>query len=132
MKTTLLNPEEQIQTLFKFPGVEIKNFRLGHIIFDESIDNDYDYQVIRSSSHDGTFLFTANLIAEALEPLVNRTTYCKKDLTEDQLKEVIGIDYTIGNIRLESEYGKVTVKSGEIDGVTQTVSIPVRCKYTFR
>lgn len=130
--TQLLNPIKQIPHLFKFDGYEGKDFRLGHIEYDESLDNDYDYQIIRSSSHDGTLIFTMQTIAEVLEPLVNRSTYCKKDLTEDQLKNVLEIDYTVGNIKIRKEYGKVTVPAGKISGLTETVSIPVRCKYTFK
>jgi hypothetical protein len=130
--TTLLNPEEQIPHLFKFEGVDIKNFKLGHIKYDESLDDNFDYQIIRTRSHDGTMLFTMQTIGEVLEPLVKKESYCKKDLTEDQLKDVIDIEYTVGNIKIESTHGKVNVPAGEISGITETVSIPVRCKYTFK
>jgi hypothetical protein len=131
-KVTYLNPEEQIPCLFKFEGVELKDFRLGHIKYDERLDNDYDYQIIRSSSHDSTLIYTMENISRALEPLVNKTTYCKKDLTEDQLQDILDIEYMVGNIKIESEYGTVEVPAGRISGVIETVSIPVRCKYTFK
>lgn len=131
-KTTLLNPEELIIHMFKFEGFEGSNFKLGHIYYDEKMDNDYDYQIIRQSSHDGTLIFRDQLIAKALKPLVYKETYCIKDITEEQLENVIDIEYTIGNVKLESKYGKVTVGIGGISGVTDTVSIPVRCQYTFK
>jgi hypothetical protein len=131
-KVTYLNPEEQIPRLFKFEGAELKDFRLGHIKYDERLDNDYDYQIIRSSSHDSTLIYTMENISRALEPLVNKTTYCKKDLAEDQLQDILDIEYMVGNIKIESEYGTVEVTAGRISGVIETVSIPVRCKYTFK
>lgn len=127
----LLNPITQIGNLFKVDGYEGK-VALLHIKYDAKLDDDYDYQIIRQSSHDGTLLFTTLVIEEALNPLVRMESYCAKDLTEEEIKQVQSIEYTIGNIKLESEYRRVTTGAGEIPGVTDTVSIPVRCKYTFR
>lgn len=129
-KTELLNPTEQIKRLFKVSGHE-GELKLPHIEYDSSLDVDYDYQIIRESSHDGTMLFTLKVISEALEPLVKMESYCNKDLTEEEVHKVKKIEYTVGNIKLESEYKKVNTKVGEIPVVTNTVYIPVRCKYTY-
>lgn len=131
MSKTVLNPIEQISKLFEVKGYEGKEFRLGHIKHDESINDDYSYRIIREKSHDGTFFFTELLIAEALEPLLNKGTYCRVDHTEEEMKDLKDIEYTIGDITLESEYGEVDAKAGKFPGVKQTVYIPVRCKYFF-
>jgi hypothetical protein len=128
--TVMLNPIEQIDRLFKVDGYEGK-LALSHIKYNADLDDDYDYQIIRQSSHDSTLLFTMQVIGEALKPLVRMESYYAKDLTDEEIKQVQSIEYTVGNIKLESEYGKVKTRVGEIPGVTDTVSIPVRCKYTF-
>lgn len=127
---TVLNPEEMINELFKFDGVEVK-YRFGHIHYDKSLNEDFDYQIIRELSHDGTEVFTRLVIGEALKPLVDRTTYCKKDVSEDRLSSIKEIDYTIGDIRIEKTYGSIELSTGKIHGVTDKVSIPVRCRYQF-
>lgn len=114
----LLNPIEQIRELFEFDGHKLKdNLVLSHIKYDPKLDNDFDYQIIRQRSHDGTLLFTRKVISEALTPLVNMETYCKKDLIEEETKNVESIIYTIGNVKLESEYDNVNSSAGEIPGV---------------
>jgi hypothetical protein len=127
---TLLNPEEMINELFKFDGFEGK-YRLGHIKYDKSLNKDFDYQIIIELSHDGTVLFTYQVVREALKPLVNRTIYCKKDVSEDIVDSIKDIEYTIGDIKIEKTYGMINSKAGSIRGVTDKVSIPVRCKYEF-
>lgn len=127
----LLNPITQIDNLFKVDGYEGKLI-FSHIKYDEKLNNDYDYQIIRQSSHDGTFLFTSQVVGDALNPLVRMESYCAKDLTEEEIKQVQSIEYTVGDVKLETEYRRVITGAGEIPGVTDTVSIPVRCKYTFR
>lgn len=122
-KVEFLNPEEYICGLFKFEGFEGNKFRLGHITHDKSINEDYDYQIIRELSHDGTLLFTQRVIGETLETLVNKRTYCTKDIDEEQAGKLVDIEYLVGDIRLESEYSGSRLKN--------KVYIPVRCKYTF-
>ena len=130
-KRTLLNPIKLIPKLFKIDEHDAIDYTLGHIHYDESLDDDYDYRIIRQSTHDGTHLFTLMLIGEALEPLVKKGTYCRNDLTEDQAKSLVDIEYTIGNIELETVYGTMQKLDGEILGVTDIVTIPVRCHYVF-
>jgi len=134
-KVTYLNPLEMINNYFQSGILSVdgitppelpKSIRLGHINFDINIIP--EYHIIRESTHDGTMLFTSQLIAEVLEPLVNRQGYCKASAPED-LSTIKEINYIIGEIELKSNYGMKDLKYGKYPGVTNVVSIPVRCEY---
>jgi hypothetical protein len=130
IKEQIINPLEMISNILVANGYP-ENLRVGHITYDNNVNSDYDYQMIRDSSHDGTFLFTQRVINEALLPLVNRSTYCTNTITKEELKDVKGFNYTIGDIKLVTEYRKVNLPIGERMGITDTVYIPVKCEYVF-
>lgn len=127
-KQIVINPIEQISDILAANGYG-KNLRLGHIIYDKSINDSYDYQIIRSSKHDGTFIFKLNLIQEVLSPIINKQSYYKANISEEELNNLADIEYTIGDINIESEYG-VTVK--HFTGMRDTVTLPVKVKYSFK
>ncbi|MFC8685966.1 hypothetical protein [Brevibacillus porteri] len=127
---TMINPMNQISGILKSNGYD-ESVVLSHVKYDQSINEDYDYQIIRSSSHDGTLLFTMSLMDKALLPLLNKQTYCSNTITEEELKKISDIEYTIGDIRLETEFGMQDLPTGRYPGQTDTVYIPVRCKYIF-
>ncbi|RNB59446.1 hypothetical protein EDM57_04705 [Brevibacillus gelatini] len=129
-KQTVINPIEYISSILESNGYG-KNLVLGHIKYDQAVNEDYDYQVIRSSSHDGTILFTMMLVDEALNPIINKTTYCTKTITEEELKKLVDIEYIIGDIKMETEIGVQDLPAGRYMGQTDTVYIPVRCRYIF-
>jgi hypothetical protein len=122
-----LNPVEQISNILSANGYG-ENLVCGHIKYDEKVNDSYDYQIIRTSSHDGTLMFTQRLIDQALLPVINKQTYGKNTINEDQLDNVIDINYTIGDIFLESEYG-VQVKN--FTGMRDTVTLPIKVEYVF-
>lgn len=137
-KVSYLNPIEMINNyfqsgIFSFDEVDIsqlpKSIGLGHINFDKDVIP--EYHIIRESTHDGTIIFTSQLIAEALEPLIRMESYYKVSAPED-LSTIKGINYTIGEIELKSVYGMKDLKCGRYPGVTNIVSIPVRCEYILK
>lgn len=129
-KQTLINPVEYISQALEKRGFG-KNLVIGHIKYDQNVNENYDYQVIRSSSHDGTMLFTMMLIDQALDALIGKKTYCTNTITNEELKQLTDIEYFIGDIRIETEYGMQDLPAGRYSGQTDTVYIPVRCKYIF-
>jgi hypothetical protein len=131
IKEEIINPLEMISNILVANGYP-ENLRVGHITYDKNVNSDYDYQMIRDSSHDGTFLFTQRVIDKALLPLINRSTYCTNTITEEELKNVKEFNYTIGDIKLVTEYGDVNLPIGKRSGVTNTVYIPVKCEYVFQ
>lgn len=126
-KEQLLNPIKEISSILASNGYG-ENLVVGHIKYDQNVNEDYQYQIIRESTHDGTLLFTQSLIFDGLVNLMNKQSYCKKTLNDDELSKVKDLNYTIGDIKLESEYG-VKTKFGS--GIRQIVSIPVKVEYIF-
>lgn len=112
-KTEHFNPHEMVQTLFEVPA----GSRLSHLHYDKWLNRHSDYQIIRTMTHDSTLAFTYMLLTDVLKNLVNKTSHC----LNDDITGITDIEYTIGDIKLESEI---------IDGkMKQVASIPVKCKY---
>ena len=84
------------------------------------------YRIRRASTHDGTFLFSKELMLKALSPLFSRASYYKP-MGEPPAGMVP--EYTIGMIKRFSVFGDVVVPAGKIFGERECVVIPVRCKY---
>jgi hypothetical protein len=99
-----------------------------HIQFDKDVVP--EYHVIRNITHDGTMMFTQEVLDKALIPLINRTTCCKTSEPED-ISKVKWMGYIIGEVELKEEFGMKDLACGRYPGVTDTVTIPVRCVYKF-
>ena len=127
METVILNPEKEISNILSYNGFG-EGLVVDHIKYDNSINDNFQYQIIRGSTHDGTLLFTKQLIDKALIRLINKESYCKGTITEDELKDLKDVKYTIGDIKLDSEQ-TTDYKYG--DGIKETVSIPVNVEYIF-
>lgn len=95
-----------------------------HITFDPKVD--HQYRIIRSHSHDGTTMFTRDLLSGCMRRLFNRTTHFKPmgPPPENHLPY-----YTIGNIRHAMVFGKVNLPAGRYPGCRESFVIPVRCEY---
>jgi hypothetical protein len=124
MEQIKLNPIEMINRLFNVP----ENTYLSHVIFDKDVIP--EYHIIRESKHDGTMAFTFRVISKALEPIVNMQSYNKATLLED-LSSLKAINYTVGEIELQTEFGMVDLPIGNYPGQTDVVKIPVKCEYIF-
>lgn len=95
-----------------------------HIRFDPEID--YQYRRIERCTHDGTSIFSVQLMSDALIPLFEGTTYYKP-LGECPDGSVP--IYTIGYIRRASVYGMVEIKGRRFPGMRESIIIPVRVEY---
>ena len=123
MKT---NPKEWLKARIKEMNNIDKDFDIPWIKVDSNIKPEYN--IIRRCSHDGTLMFTANVIAKALEPLFNMTSCYTKTKPNDASK-IKEIRYIVGDLELKSEFGMVDLPIGRYPGQTDTVTIPVRCEY---
>ncbi len=118
-----LNPVDVVRDRF---GVE-----LNHIAYDPSLRKaDCHYQVIRQTSHDGTSLFTHELLASALVEIAKMHSYSKKIPPKDWGK-VIAIKYTLGPLWLTTVYGRVNLPAGNYPGEKQRVRMSVVCEYVY-
>lgn len=107
----------------KWWNVTLPKWGIGHISYDSDVVK--DYFIIRQQTHDGTLLFTYDLIFRALMALINKTTYYKpKGWSEDRLAS---IRYVIGDIRLSHIYkDSVDLPVGRYPGLIERLRIPVR------
>lgn len=118
-----LNPLDVIREQF---GVE-----LNHITYDPHLrKSGCQYQAIRQASHDGTMLFTEELLANSLIEIANMQSYSKNAPPEDWSK-VVAIKYTLGPIWLSTVYGMVGLPSGTCPGSKQRVRMSVACEYVY-
>lgn len=118
-----LNPVEMAARL----GSELP----GHIKFDPSLKmNHAQYKIIRQQSHDGTGVFTNQLLMDALLPLVNICSYYKPS-PPDPTRTVIAVKYTIGYLWLTTVFGQVDLSAGCYPGLLERVRIPVICEFVY-
>jgi hypothetical protein len=98
----------------------------SHIKTNEKLSrvNDAQFDIIRNSTHDGTLLFTRELLGRAIENLVNKESFYKGD----NMEGVTDIEYEIGLISLSTVFGTVDLPVGRYPGEKQRVRIPVKCK----
>jgi len=100
----------------------------GHISYDPMMRRG-DYSIIRQQSHDGTQLFTHQMLFEALQLLAYRQSYHKPRAAE--YESVSGkVWYVIGKARLATVYGKVALPAGRYPGQRERLRIPVRMRCT--
>jgi hypothetical protein len=100
-----------------------------HIVFDQLVEK--QYEVIRKSTHDGTLIFTKQVLDEALGALIHKKTYHIPSAPADK-STVKDLNYVIGEVELKSEFGMVDLPVGRIFGQTDTVTIPVKCIYILK
>jgi hypothetical protein len=83
------------------------------------------YRIRRCSTHDGTLLFSIELMVNALYPLVTLASYFKLDGVPPDGAQM---KYTVGRIRRWGAYGRVDLPAGRFPGMVEAVSIPVRAE----
>ena len=95
-----------------------------HIKFDPNLIP--QYRIRRASSHDGTMIFSIELMQKALTPLFDLSSYYKP---MGEPPEGMSQKYTIGRIKRFSVYGRVKLPVGMYPGERECVVIPVSCEY---
>jgi hypothetical protein len=107
---------------------------VSHITYDpEMRDKDRDYWRMEQSGGDGTLLFTIQMLQSALLPLLNKSTYFKRN--EPDWSKVKDIRYTIGKMRHVTVFGMVWLRcstTSKYPGQKERVRIPVKCEYVIQ
>lgn len=98
--------------------------RRPSIEFDPSLKP--QFVIRRQSAHDGTLLFSHQLMLRALTPLFDGSAYFKP---MGEPPQGVRVRYVIGRIKRMSACGMVKVPAGKIFGERERVVIPVRCEY---
>ena len=98
--------------------------RPDFITVDKSLNrrNEGEYQIVRGHTHDGTLIFTKQLIGEVIENLIHKSSYHIPNI-----REVVG--YTVSDISLASVFGRYNINGTIMHGERQRARITVKCKY---
>lgn len=104
---------------------------ISHIEYDpEMKSSDKEYCLIEQCGHDGTLIFTYEMLQKCLIPLLNKTTHYLPTTPKDWSK-VKNIKYKIGKIKHAIVFGKVKLGAGRYPGQRERVRIPVVCEYVL-
>lgn len=122
MKTETLDTLQEISFMLDRMGYG-EGLRLGHITHDTVTNNNYDYRIIRESTHDGTHLFINELISETLFPLVAKQSV-KNGVDVSEIKD---IEYIVGDLILDTDYDDEKYPKKQAN----TTYLPVKCRYIF-
>ena len=110
-----------------------KGWPVDHISYDPRMRKG-DYSIIRTSAHDGTLLFTYELIEKALLLLAAKASFDK--LREEEFTaQRERVHYTVGPLRLATVFGLVKLPLSETrlyPGQRERVRIPVRMTFVAR
>lgn len=124
MSITKLNPMDRLKEILSYNKIEGVP---DYITYDENVNNDFDYELTASSSHDGTILFTLSLIEKVMVAFLNKQVIDPSKMSE--VNKLNDIKYSIGDITIESEYG---VKVKHFTGMKDTLKIPVKFEYVYK
>jgi len=118
------NPIKLIKTYW--PEADI-----GHIEFDPEMGRaDGEYCRIEQCGHDGTAMFTIEMLQRSLLPIVNKATHFKG--TEPDWSKVKDIRYKVGPICHAIIFGYLKLRCSESNkypGQRERVRYPVKCEY---
>lgn len=115
----ILNPMDFICLFWPEANVD-------HISYDEKFNpGDRDYWVIRQAAHDGTLLFTQQLIARTLVEVVQMTSCYTLGIPEN-LDDVKEIRYVLGPIKLSAVFGVVDLPVGRFPGQRERTRMAVK------
>jgi hypothetical protein len=87
--------------------------------------NGGQYDIVRGSKHDGTLIFTIELLERVIKPLINKESYFKEMEIEFELAK--DVTYEVGLISVATIYGMVDLPIGRCHGQRQRARLPVKC-----
>jgi hypothetical protein len=96
-----------------------------YVTYDPAL-TDGDFKVIRETSHDGTLWFTIDRLKDVLLTVLHKTCD-KKGRTPPE--GTTDIEYTVGPITIETEYGLQDLPAGRFPGQIDTITMPVVARY---
>ena len=116
----------KIEDAFKHFGQKLPN----HISCNPNLNNrnGAQYQIIRESTHDGTGIFTKELIGDVIRNLANKTSYA----IGQNLQNVVKVEYEVSNISVACVYGNFDINGIKMQGQRERMRISVICKLTYK
>jgi hypothetical protein len=107
-----------------------KNRNIDIIYQEDEIDP--DYCIFREATHDGTLLFTLQLMGEIFAPLINGEAYCMGNKPDDYTEENVAnynVRYTINDLVWYVDYGIKHINDMVCAGETEVMALPVKVEY---
>jgi hypothetical protein len=114
-----LNPVEQLQRL---------DWPSKHVTFDPTLKHG-TYFVRRGTAHDGTLIFSDELIRRALVEIAKRQGYWKGE--EPDWSKLRGIRYRVGWMKVAIVYGMVDLPIGRYPGQRESIRMWVVPEYVY-
>jgi hypothetical protein len=114
-----LNPVEQLQRL---------GWDHEHVTFDPTLKRGA-YYILRESKHDGTVIFSEELLAKALMLITSQDSYWKGD--EPYWPTLKGIRYRVGWMKVAIVYGMVDLPIGRYPGQRESIRMWVVPEYVY-
>ena len=120
--TERINPMDLIKKYW--PNVDI-----SHIEYNPHLKpSAKQYYRAEQCRHDGTVIFTTEMMQKCLAPIINKQTYFKPTAPSN-LSAVKDIKYTIGMMRYIVIHKRIKINCGYIDGQIERVKVPIICEY---
>lgn len=97
------------------------------IIYNPYID--FDYFTMKTTTHDGTLLFTLESIEKLLYKLLQLNTMPKDIPIDENNIDDYDYVYTIGDIVLHRDFGIKSINGNNLRGETDTIILPIKFNY---
>lgn len=103
------------------------DFDCSHITYDANFKrSSREYWIVRGGGHDGTQLFTWEMLRDAVAPLMLQQSCLKSKIPDAEAGR--GMRYVVGPMLLATVFGMVDLKCGRYPGQRERVRIPVICE----
>lgn len=122
--TDFMRQEMSRDEALSFAGLKGVYVDERDILFDPGVDP--QYEIRRQATHDGTRLFSVDLMRTAFFPLLAKMSYY---IPMGDPPEGMEPRYTIGRVKRFAVFGLFSVPAGTIYGMRERVVIPVRVKF---
>lgn len=124
-KRTFINPMRFISNRMGLEGEAV----IEHITYNPNLTKRNGAQFERRlyQRHDGTMIFTAQLISELLAPVLNMQS-CPKE--HEARMDMVRVEYEIGDIRLATVFhieDGIEINGNKMPGQREKATMPVKC-----
>lgn len=122
---TTVNPIEIMRTLYNVADDE----EILNIEYDENLTKG-DFNIIRTSTNDGTLCFIQELYYDTLAPVADGTCYNVKD--EPEWDNVDHLEYIIGNITHITTFVNFDIGGRTIPAQKDSTNLPVKAIVVYK
>lgn len=92
-----------IEYMHRVLSIGDRDRELDYIMYDSKVNEDYDFILKNAGAHDGTLIFTYEIIEGIFIPLINRQYVKGGIFTEEELANIKDVKYTLGDLTIEKE-----------------------------